>query len=81
MGGGIRDRMILVDAGSLAPDGQKFMVHTAIRDNFGKIRSLRESLENNEGVQQVLLKAGYTLNDLVAVDARGGGVVILYFTD
>jgi hypothetical protein len=79
MGGGLRDRMILVDAESLAKDEDQYRLTNAIRLNYGKIRSLRSSLESNEGVREVVTRNGHSIGDLVAIDAKSEGVVILYY--
>ena len=79
MGGGIRDRMILVDASSLVRGNDKMRLWEALRNNYGKIRSLRSSLETNENIREVLTKNGRKLDELVAIDAKPEGVVILYY--
>lgn len=81
MGGGIRDRMLLVDAQSLIKPNEGFALYDALNANYGKIRILRSSMETNEGVQEVMLRAGKHLTDLVAIDAKQGGVVIIYYRD
>lgn len=79
MGGGLRDRMILVDAQSLVDGRDETRYHNALRLNYGKIRSLRASLQGNEGIGEVLIRNGHSLDDLVAIDAKSQGAVILYF--
>lgn len=81
MGGGIRDRMLLVDASSLIKPDQRLELYDALNANYGKTRILRSSMETNEGVQEVMTRAGKRLDELVAIDAKQGGVVILYYTD
>ena len=80
MGGGIRDRMILVDPESLVKGEDEFRLASALRLNYGKIRSLRSSLQSNEGVHEVLDRNGHSVRQLVAIDAKPQGVVILYVT-
>ena len=80
MGGGLRDRMILVDTESLVSGADQVRLYNALRLNYGKIRSLRASLKGNEGVEEVLLRNGHTLEQLVAIDAKSEGAVILYYT-
>ena len=81
MGGGLRDRMILVDTETLVEGADKIRLSNALRLNYGKIRSLRASLKGNEGVGEVLTRNGHTLEQLVAIDAKSEGAVILYFSD
>ncbi len=81
MGGGIRDRMILVDANSLVRGDQGLVLYDALNRNYGKIRSLRSSMETNEGVREVMTRAGKRIDELLAIDARQQGVVILYYKD
>jgi hypothetical protein len=83
MGGGIRDRMLLVDANTLVKnDPQSGLdLYDALQANYGKIRSLRRSMETNEGVRDVMTRAGKRLDELVAIDAKPQGVVILYYSD
>lgn len=78
MGGGIRDRMILVDAESLVEGEDEVRLSNALRLNYGKIRSLRASVQNNRGIGEVLSKNGHSVSELVAIDAKREGVVILY---
>ena len=80
MGGGLRDRMILVDAESLVDGADEVRLSDALRLNYGKIRSLRASLKGNSGVGEVLTRNGHSLDELVAIDAKSEGAVILYFT-
>ena len=80
MGGGLRDRMILVDAESLVDGADEVRLSNALRLNYGKIRSLRASLKGNEGVGEVLNRNGHSLDELVAIDAKSEGAVILYLT-
>ena len=81
MGGGLRDRMILVDTESLAEGDDKVRLYNALRLNYGKIRSLRASVKGNAGIEEVLTRNGHTLEELVAIDAKSEGAVILYFSD
>jgi hypothetical protein len=81
MGGGLRDRMILVDAESLVKGADEFRLTNALRLNYGKIRSLRASLKGNQGIGEVLTRNGHSLNELVAIDARPEGAVILYYSE
>jgi hypothetical protein len=81
MGGGLRDRMVLVDAESLAEGEDRARLYHALQLNYGKIRSLRASLKGNEGIAEVLTRNGHTLSELVAIDAKPEGAVVLYYTD
>jgi hypothetical protein len=80
MGGGLRDRMILVDTESLVERSNQLRLSNALRTNYGKIRSLRASLKTNQGVGEVLIRNGHTLDQVVAIDAKSEGAVILYLT-
>ena len=73
--------MLLVDASSLIKPDQRLELYDALNANYGKTRILRSSMETNEGVQEVMTRAGKRLDELVAIDAKQGGVVILYYTD
>ncbi len=79
MGGGIRDRMILVDAASLVKDEDRGRLFETLRANYGKIRTLRSSLETNENVRDVVVRNGRRLDELVAMDAKPQGAVVLYY--
>jgi hypothetical protein len=79
MGGGLRDRMILVDAESLVKGPDRIRYSNALQRNYGKIRSLRASLKGNAGIGEVLARNGHSLDELVAIDAKSEGAVILYF--
>jgi hypothetical protein len=79
MGGGIRDRMILVNVKSLVRSEDQADYSHALVLNYAKIQSLRLSLKTNEGVQEVLSRAGHSLNDLIAIDPKPEGAVILYY--
>ena len=81
MGGGLRDRMILVDTESLAEGTDVIRLSNALRLNYGKIRSLQASLKTNHGIGEVLTRNGHTLEDVVAIDAKAEGAVILYLTN
>jgi hypothetical protein len=81
MGGGLRDRMILVDTQSLADGEDEVRLYNALRLNYGKIRSLRASVKGNAGIEEVLTRNGHTLEELVAIDAKSEGAVILYYSD
>jgi hypothetical protein len=81
MGGGLRDRMILVDAQSLVEGEDEMRLTNALRLNYGKIRSLRTSLKGNAGIEEVLARNGHTLEQLVAIDAKSQGAVVLYYSD
>jgi hypothetical protein len=81
MGGGLRDRMILVDAESLVKGSDQYRLISALRLNYGKIRSLRASLKGNAGVSEVLTRNGHSINELVAIDTKSEGAVILYYSD
>lgn len=81
MGGGLRDRMILVDTESLVSGADEVRLYNALRLNYGKIRSLRASLKGNEGIEDVLVRNGHSLEQLVAIDAKSEGAVILYYSD
>ena len=80
MGGGLRDRMVLVDTESLVEGADEVRLSNALRLNYGKIRSLRASLKTNRGVGEVLTRNGHTLEQVVAIDAKSEGAVIVYFT-
>ena len=80
MGGGLRDRMILVDTESLVERADRLRLSNALRTNYGKIRSLRASLKTNQGVGEVLVRNGHTLDQVVAIDAKSEGAVVLYLT-
>jgi hypothetical protein len=80
MGGGLRDRMILVDTESLV-EGSDYRLTHALRLNYGKIRSLRASLKGNTGIGEVLTRNGHSLDELVAIDTKSEGAVVLYFSD
>jgi hypothetical protein len=79
MGGGIRDRMILVDVETLVKGEDEMRLHQALRLNYGKIRSLRSSLASNEMVKEVLNRNQRELQEVVAVDAKSQGAVIVYY--
>ena len=81
MGGGLRDRMVLVDTESLAEGEDRARLYNALRFNYGKIRSLRASLKGNQGIGEVLTRNGHTLDELVAIDAKPEGAVVLYYAD
>ena len=81
MGGGLRDRMVLVNAESLAEGEDRARLSNALRLNYGKIRSLRASLKGNQGIGEVLTRNGHTLDQLVAIDAKPEGAVVLYYAD
>ena len=81
MGGGLRDRMVLVDTESLAEGEDRARLSSALRLNYGKIRSLRASLKGNQGIGEVLTRNGHTLDELVAIDAKPEGAVVLYYAD
>jgi hypothetical protein len=81
MGGGLRDRMVLVDTESLAEGEDRARLYNALRLNYGKIRSLRASLKGNQGIGEVLSRNGHTLDELVAIDAKPEGAVVLYYAD
>ena len=80
MGGGLRDRMILVDTESLVEGADEVRLSNALRLNYGKIRSLRASLKTNQGIGEVLTRNGHTLDEVVAIDAKPEGAVIVYLT-
>ena len=80
MGGGLRDRMILVDTESLVEGADEVRLVNALRLNYGKIRSLRASLKTNESIGEVLTRNGHTLDEVVAIDAKQEGAVVVYLT-
>ena len=63
MGGGLRDRMILVDTESLVEGADEVRLVNALRLNYGKIRSLRASLKTNQSIGEVLTRNGHTLDE------------------
>jgi hypothetical protein len=79
MGGGIKDRMVLIEASSLVQDADQLRLVDTLTKNYAKIQSLRTSLLTNKGVQEVLARNGKTLEDVVAMDAKAEGVVVLYY--
>lgn len=81
MGGGIRDRMILVDTKTLVEGEDEVRLTNALRLNYGKIRSLRASVQSNQGIGEVLSRNGHSVSELVAIDAKREGAVILYISE
>lgn len=79
MGGGIRDRVVLVDGPSLVNQENAIRYREALARNYGKSRTLRSSLGTNEAVRDVLARNGHTLDEVVAINAQPGGVVVVYY--
>lgn len=79
MGGGIRDRIVLIDAQSLVTDDNRLHYIEAVDRDAGRITTLRASLQTNEAIQEALTRSGHRLGYVVAVDAKPQGAVIVYY--
>lgn len=78
-GGGIRDRIVLVDARSTVNEDNQLRYIQALDRNFGRIQTLRNSLQTNEAVRDVLTSNGHIIGEVVAINSKSEGAVVVYY--
>lgn len=78
-GGGIRDRIILIDARSTVNQENQLRYIQALDRNFGRIQTLRSSLQTNEAVRDVLTRNGHIIGEVVAINSKSEGAVVVYY--
>lgn len=79
MGGGLRDRVVLIEGPSLVTDDNRLHYIEALNRSTGRIQTLRASLQTNEIIQDVLTRSDHRLNEVIAIDAKPQGAVVVYY--
>jgi TolA-binding protein len=78
-GGGIRDRIVLIDARSTVNEENQLRYIQALDRNFARIQTLRNSLQTNEAVRDVLTRNGHIIAEVVAINSKSEGAVVVYY--
>jgi hypothetical protein len=78
-GGGLSNRIVLVEGPSLVTDDNRLQYIEALNRDAGRIRTLRASLQTSETVLDALTRNGHRLNEVIGIDAKPQGAVVIYF--